>query len=122
MSTIVSENAKAGLLAHYAAREPYLFHQYDVFLNAGSDDLAQADTDGDQMFRTASWELKSGVPVRIHVLDGTPKAEAIRAVAKVLTWLVKDYPEDGAVPEGYGGDPAFYDGAHGAEGKTENPF
>ncbi len=106
MSCVNECDLRPALLAHYAEREAFCFHQFDVFLGAEPDDVVLTDDDGDAMFRTGSWELCSGVPVRLHVLDGTSKADAVRAVRKVLNWIKRDYPEDGNGAVDVAGDPA----------------
>ena len=71
---------KGELLAHYANKEPHLFQQWD-----GNFDFDMfADGDGDSLTCGTTWELREGMDVRIQILDGTKKADAVRILKKLL--------------------------------------
>ena len=48
--------------------------------------------DPEELLAGINWEPKRHeVPVRLHVLAGTPKGEAIQILAKILEWLEEDW-------------------------------
>ena len=78
-------NRKKELLAHYASKAPRFFHQWDAIPHGGE---SITDLDGDDLWMTDTWELRSAVlPVRIQILEGTEKADAIRVLEKMLSWV-----------------------------------
>ena len=71
---------KAELLVHYAYKKPRLFHQWDGCLGGDID----CDSDGDSVWPCTRWELRSGMDVRVQILDGTKKVDAVRVLKKLL--------------------------------------
>jgi hypothetical protein len=84
---------KSELLAHYAGREPHLYHQYDGWLDVDTgDSIVVPDSDRDALTGTDSWELRSGgIAVRVQIEDGTSKGDAVRLLKKILGWVKRDY-------------------------------
>ena len=79
---------KAELLAKYAQRQALLFHQFDGFLNS-ADDLSDVG-DGDAIFSGSTYELRNGIDVRIQILDGTTKEDAVRILRKMVESIERD--------------------------------
>jgi hypothetical protein len=79
---------KAELLAKYAQRQALLFHQFDGFLDSADDFSDQGD--GDSIFSRSTYELRKGIDVRIQILDGTTKEDAVRILRKMVDWIDRD--------------------------------
>lgn len=83
---------KKELLDHYARRAPQTFYQYDCFVNIGEGDcVMQPDEDGDTTFTSVTYELMSGVPVRVLINpEGATKGDVLRALCKIMEFIDKD--------------------------------
>ena len=81
-------NLKAKLLLDAAQKEPHIFYQYDGFLNSQPDCVFKPDEDGDALFASVTPELRhGGIDVRIQILAGTPKKDAVRILKKMAKWM-----------------------------------
>lgn len=80
------------LLKHYANRDPRRFIQFDCFCNVEpGDPIIVPDNDGDSEFILETYELMSGEPtVRILILPGTTKKDAIRVLRKTAARIVSE--------------------------------
>lgn len=87
MSTAQEEKkrVKKRLLDHYEQREPLAFLKLDGFVECpAGDPVVEPDEDGDCLFKSWTWELRSGIPVRLQVLDGTDKRDVVRVLRKMI--------------------------------------
>jgi hypothetical protein len=86
---MASKDVKAELLEHYGRKDPCTFQQYDAFTGVEPGDcIVRPDNDGDCLFAGITEELMSGVwSVRVFVTDGTSKADALRALKKIIAWM-----------------------------------
>ena len=85
-----NRSLKESLLLEAAEKKPHVFYQYDGFLNAQPDCVFRPDEDGDAIFEGVRPELRhGGIAVRIQVLGGTPKKDAVRILKKMVKWLKK---------------------------------
>ena len=72
---------KAKLLLEASQKEPHVYHQFDGFLSGGG-------PDEDELFAGVTPELRSGgIPVRIQILAGTKKKDAVRLAKKLVRWM-----------------------------------
>ena len=80
--------AKFEKLAAYAVKPLSEYVQYDGFIATEADCVFLPDDDGDCLFKVGTEELMNGnVGVRLLVLPGTKKADAIRVIKKILKWI-----------------------------------
>ena len=91
MYKIIKDHAQARrtneVLAHYAEHsEPQTYQQFDAFLNVEpGDDIIVPDRDGDCIMGTISQELwHDDKSVRVHILNGTDRVDAVRALKKIV--------------------------------------
>jgi len=91
----VIDNAdKVALLEHYAFKDVLHFTQYDGWIDYPPGDCVMTpDEEGDVVMSTSAWELRSGVPVRVHILDGTETKDAIRILQKMILWMADCSPD-----------------------------
>ena len=91
MSVLSVEDRKGELLAHYARRKPYQYLQLDGFTGIPVEDVMCGDDDGYAVCMTQTWELRTGnIPVRVHVLAGTSKADTVALLRRILNWVEKE--------------------------------
>jgi hypothetical protein len=87
----LGDKDKVALLEHYAHKDVMYFQQYDGWLNVTPGDcIVVADECGDALTGGWAWELRSGIPVRIQILAGTPHKDAIRILKKMVAWIRQD--------------------------------
>ena len=88
---------KQELLDHYATREPREFYQFDGFnyttgvlgyCDEGKD--GTEDHDVDELFCGRTHELMHGATVRILIVAGTSKEDAMRLLKKLTAWIEKE--------------------------------
>lgn len=88
---IEDRDLRANLLLDAAGKKPQAYYQYDGFLNAQPDSVCRPDEDGDDLFSCVTPELRrAGVDVRIQILAGTPKKDAVRILKKMVKWVKQD--------------------------------
>lgn len=81
---------KGRLLLEASQKDPHAYYQFDGFLNTQADCVFSPDQDGDALFAGVTPELRSGgVPVRIQILAGTKKKDAVRVAKKLVRWMKK---------------------------------
>lgn len=79
------------LLAHYASRRPQRHTQYVAEHHPGGDGMFQPDENGDMAFSGEADELwLADWPVRVHVLQGTDTATAVRLIRMLADWIERD--------------------------------
>lgn len=75
------------LLREYAKKPVRTFIQIDGF----SDGDMGSDSDGDNLWLTATYELRNcGHPLRIQVAEGSDTEVVLRLLAKAYAWIAKD--------------------------------
>ena len=80
-----NRSLKANLLLDASEKQPHVYYQFDGFLNAQPDCVSRPDEDGDDMFSCITPELRSGcIDVRIQILAGTSKKDAVRIAKKLV--------------------------------------
>jgi len=97
-SRVTKAKRKQELLEHYAEKEANRFDQFDGLLDSHPDNgFLPGDADGDALCECMTWELRGAIPVRVQILEGTPKADALRLLQKIVdlysrTCVVCDLP------------------------------
>ncbi len=95
------ETQKQELLAHYAAREPKEFYQFDGF-NYPTGMMGyrgdHEDADGDELYCGRTYELMHGATVRILITPNTSKEDAVRLLKKLTAWIEKGDPMAITIP------------------------
>lgn len=85
MTTQEKSDLKSRLLAEAAKKTPHKYEQFDGFSDLIEDSVMRPDPEGDTIFSSWCWELRSGgIPVRVQILAGTSKADSIRLLRKIL--------------------------------------
>jgi hypothetical protein len=82
---------KLQLLEKYMSREPKQFLQFDGFTNIEGDCQVRPDENGDSFSGSVTTELMHGSDVRVMVIPGTTRDEALRLLKKIRA-CVKSYP------------------------------
>ena len=76
---------KEGLILEYAQKPVRHYLQIDGFLPDECDDLITSGRDGYGMVFCESYELRrSDISVRIHILEGTQKKDALALLKKSI--------------------------------------
>jgi hypothetical protein len=80
--------SKAELLAHYADKDPRVFHQFDGWCSG--DDVVGCDEDGHGLTAQTTWELMGGGNVRVLIPVNTTPTLAVTLLRKIAGWIERD--------------------------------
>jgi hypothetical protein len=86
---------KERLLARYRESEPHVYLQLDGIHSAPCYDV-ELHHDNDLDALSGGWTCglqQDEVPVRIEILEGVPKKDAVRLLRKLVAWLDRDGAE-----------------------------